>query len=67
MLGACLVHPEKSEVMALFPEEPYDPPAGPDLALPLHRLGTDEAVDQVVALLARRGFLKGAAYLEAGI
>ncbi len=44
-------------------EEPYDPPASPDLALPLHRLGTDEAADQVVALLARREFLKGAAYL----
>ncbi|MHB8766398.1 MAG: hypothetical protein ACYDA8_18955, partial [Deferrisomatales bacterium] len=45
------------------PDEPYDPPASPDLTLPLHRLGTEEAADQVVALLASRGLLKGAVYL----
>lgn len=58
-----IVHPEPLEPP---PEEPYDPPANPDLVLPLHHLGLEEAADRVVALLAREGFLKGAAYLEGG-
>ncbi|MEW6490234.1 MAG: sulfate adenylyltransferase subunit CysN [Thermodesulfobacteriota bacterium] len=48
------------------PEEPYDPPPAPDLILPLHRIGLEEAADRIVALLAKGGFLKGAAYLEGG-
>ena len=50
------------------PDEPYDPPEAPALVLPLHQIGLEEAADRIVALLAREGFLKGAAYLEgAGI
>jgi bifunctional enzyme CysN/CysC len=57
---------DRPEPLEAPPEEPYDPPEAPDLVLPLHRIGPEEAADRIVALLAREGFLKGASYLEGG-
>jgi adenylylsulfate kinase len=36
-------------------DDVYEPPTDPDLVLRTEELGIDETVDQVVALLTRRG------------
>jgi len=41
----------------------YAPPAAPDLVLPLPHLALDEAVDQVLDVLANRGLRKASVYL----
>ncbi|MDW7711705.1 MAG: sulfate adenylyltransferase subunit CysN [Deferrisomatales bacterium] len=56
----------RAETLEPPPQETYEPPADAALTLPLHRMGLDEAVERVVALLAREGLLKGAAYLDGG-
>ena len=49
---------ERGELKA-FPgvSAPYEPPERPDLALPTDRLGPDECVERVLALLRERGLI----------